>query len=197
MVFIIIYLTTRSIYSSLATIGQRSSSWTHSYSHRNCRVWRVWAVVRRTFLEALLCNLGLFGATECAVAFVSDLEAECFLLHSPNCATFIGMNKGSAPNPRSVLLTNVSLHNSMNSLTGQPSTSYTTSKICFWPSVFLLSSLMWLRSTNMSIRYIGPYMHRVLVQPSHTHVMTSFRDSMAFSSVILSGLSSDVCFLIS
>lgn len=49
----------------------------------------------------------------------------------------------------------------------------------------------------MSIRYIGPYMHRVLVQPGHTHVMTSFRDSMAFSSVILSGLSSDVCFLIS
>lgn len=30
-----------------------------------------------------------------------------------------------------------------------------------------------------------------------THVMTSFRDSMAFSSVILSGLSSDVCFFMS
>lgn len=30
-----------------------------------------------------------------------------------------------------------------------------------------------------------------------TYVMTSFRDSIAFSSVILSGLSSDVCFLMS
>lgn len=30
-----------------------------------------------------------------------------------------------------------------------------------------------------------------------THVMTSFRDSIAFSSVILSGLSSDVCFFMS
>lgn len=30
-----------------------------------------------------------------------------------------------------------------------------------------------------------------------THVMTSFNDSIAFSSVLLSGLSSDVCFLIS
>lgn len=30
-----------------------------------------------------------------------------------------------------------------------------------------------------------------------TYVMTSFRDSMALSSVILSGLSSDVCFFMS
>lgn len=30
-----------------------------------------------------------------------------------------------------------------------------------------------------------------------THVMTSFRDSIAFSRVILSGLSSDVCFFMS
>lgn len=30
-----------------------------------------------------------------------------------------------------------------------------------------------------------------------THVMTSFKDSIAFSSVILSGLSSDVCFFMS
>lgn len=34
-------------------------------------------------------------------------------------------------------------------------------------------------------------------EENHTHVMTSFRDSMAFSSVILSGFSSDVCFLMS
>lgn len=30
-----------------------------------------------------------------------------------------------------------------------------------------------------------------------THVMTSFNDSIAFSNVILSGLSSDVCFFMS
>lgn len=35
------------------------------------------------------------------------------------------------------------------------------------------------------------------VKVTQTHVMTSFRDSIAFSSVILSGLSSDVCFFMS
>lgn len=39
--------------------------------------------------------------------------------------------------------------------------------------------------------------HKRKVKLTCTHVMTSFRDSIAFSSVILSGLSSDVCFFMS
>lgn len=39
--------------------------------------------------------------------------------------------------------------------------------------------------------------HKRKAKVTPTHVMTSFRDSIAFSSVILSGLSSDVCFFMS
>lgn len=39
--------------------------------------------------------------------------------------------------------------------------------------------------------------HKGSIKVKQTHVMTSFRDSIAFSSVILSGLSSDVCFFMS
>lgn len=39
--------------------------------------------------------------------------------------------------------------------------------------------------------------HKRRAEVVPTHVITSFRDSIAFSSVILSGLSSDVCFFMS
>lgn len=41
------------------------------------------------------------------------------------------------------------------------------------------------------------YHKREKVKIMQTHVITSFKDSIALSSVILSGLSSDVCFFIS
>lgn len=45
------------------------------------------------------------------------------------------------------------------------------------------------------LRLCDHHKRRAKVVP--THVITSFRDSIAFSSVILSGLSSDVCFFMS
>lgn len=45
------------------------------------------------------------------------------------------------------------------------------------------------------LRLCDHHKRRAEVVP--THVITSFRDSIAFSSVILSGLSSDVCFFMS
>lgn len=77
---------------------------------------------------------------------------------------------------------------------------------------FQLGARLWLRLNQQHVDMFDRYKYSNLfiiiitldrpvekmegrVKP--THVMTSFNDSIAFSSVILSGLSSDVCFLIS
>lgn len=66
---------------------------------------------------------------------------------------------------------------------------------------------MYIKNRTVHLRYLNLYqLVRVELlettegneeRLTQTYVMTSFRDSMAFSSVILSGLSSDVCFFMS